>query len=57
MYHKIVVWCKEAEQLHTDPEKKVQRTRPPCVRNWAQTPPCQDKPCDPMKNYLRDHAY
>ena len=56
MRNKIVVWCKEAENMHTDPEKKIQRAMPPCVRNWHQTPPCQLPHCEPIKNYLRDYA-
>lgn len=55
MYHKIVVWCKEAENMHEDPEKKIKRVIPPCVRNYYQEPPC-GKHCEAITNYLKDYA-
>ena len=55
MYHKIVVWCKEAENMHEDSNEPVKRVRPPCVRNWYQDPPC-GKHCEAIKNYLKDYA-
>jgi len=42
----IVVWCKERTESP--------RAIPPCVRHKDQDPPCQNKLCDAMLNYLRD---
>lgn len=56
MYQRIVVWCKEAEYMHEDPDKKVKRVIPPCVRNWHTEPPCHNQLCEPIQNYLKDHA-
>jgi hypothetical protein len=52
----IVVWCKEAENMHEDPDKKVKRVISPCVQNYYQEPPCKEKPCEAILNYLRDYA-
>lgn len=45
MKHKIVVWCKD-----------INKTIPPCVRDWNQEVPCCDRHCDAIKNYLKDYA-
>lgn len=52
----IVVWCKEAENMHKDPDKKIIRVIPPCVRDWHTEPPCNKELCEAIQNYLKDYV-
>jgi hypothetical protein len=44
-FYRIQVWCGE-----------ISKAIRPCVQNKFQEPACQGKLCEPMLNYLRDHA-
>lgn len=53
-FHKIVVWCKEAD-LFAQPDRPVRRAVPPCVKSAEHKTPCGQALCTPMQNYLRDY--